>query len=130
MNKSGVFNTISVDYHTIYRGNNFTLQREYIYAGEYETCTGRRIADRVGWRYADITIQWDALPQTQFAYILGMTGERTRFRFDDELGNQVDEYVIPQMITSQATRFTNPYDNSVVWRDVQLQLRFVDSHFA
>lgn len=129
MNKSGVFNTIRVAGHLIYRGNGFTLQREYIYAGEYETCTGKRIADRVGWRYADITIQWDALPQEQFEFILGLTGARSTFRFDNELGEEVLEYVIPQMITSQATRFTNPYDGSIVWKDIQLQLRFVNSHY-
>lgn len=129
MNKSGVFNTIKVAGNLIYRGNDFTLQREYIYAGEYETCTGRRIADRVGWRYADITIQWDALPQEQFEFILGLTGARVLFRFDNELAEEVVEYVIPQMITSQATRFTNPYDGSIVWKDIQLQLRFVNSHY-
>ena len=52
----GIFNTITINGHEIYRGNEFTLQREYIYAGEYETCTGKRCADLVGWRYSDLTV--------------------------------------------------------------------------
>ena len=122
------FNTIKIDGNTIYRGNDFTLQREYIYAGEYESCTGKRIADLVGWRYSDTTITWDALPQAQFNAILGLSGMQASFVFSDESGTDVTENVRPQVITSQATRFTNPYDGSVVWKNIELQIRFVDTH--
>lgn len=125
---SGIFNTISIDSDVIYRGNDFTLQREYIYAGEYETCTGRRIADLVGWRYADITIQWDALPEAMLSDIMALTGDAVDLTFTDELGISVTESVIPKIISSQATRLTNPYDGSAVWRNVQLQLTFVNAH--
>lgn len=128
MNMLDGFNTIRIDGNYIYRGNDLTLQREYIYAGEYETCTGKRIADVVGWRYGDITIQWDALPKTQLDYILGLTGKSVTMRFSNEQGTDVNESVIPQLITSTATRFTNPYDNTVVWKNIGLQLRFVNSH--
>ena len=123
-----IFNTIKLGNNELYRGNDFTLQREYIYAGEYETCTGRRIADIVGWRYSDLTISWDNLPADQFAFVLGLTGQRVYLRFDNEQGTYVSEYVIPQVISSQATRYTNPYDGSVVWKNVQLQIKFVNSH--
>lgn len=123
-----IFNTIKLGNNELYRGNDFTLQREYIYAGEYETCTGRRIADIVGWRYSDLTISWDNLPADQFAFVLGLTGQRVYLRFDNEQGTYVSEYVIPQVISSQATRYTNPYDGSVVWKNVQLQIQFVNSH--
>lgn len=123
-----IFNTIKLGNNELYRGNDFTLQREYIYAGEYETCTGRRIADIVGWRYSDMTISWDNLPADQFAFVLGLTGQRVYLRFDNEQGTYVSEYVIPQVISSQATRYTNPYDGSVVWKNVQLQIKFVNSH--
>lgn len=123
-----IFNTIKLGNDELYRGNDFTLQREYIYAGEYETCTGKRIADVVGWRYSDMTISWDNLPADQFAFVLGLTGQRVYLRFDNEQGTYVSEYVIPQVISSQATRYTNPYDGSVVWKNVQLQIKFVNSH--
>ena len=125
-----IFNTIRIggSGQDIYRGNDFTLQREYIYAGEYETCTGRRIADVVGWRYSDMTISWDNLPAEQFAYILTLTGLRASFKFSDEQGNTVTEQVIPQVISSQATRYTNPYDGTIAWKNIQLQIQFVNSH--
>ena len=44
----GIFNTIIIDGKEIFRPNAFTLQREQIYSGEIETCTGKRLADRVG----------------------------------------------------------------------------------
>ena len=124
----GLFNTISIDNNVIYRGNDFTLQREYIYAGEYETCTGKRMADLVGWRYADVTITWDTLSQTMLGYIMGLTGYAVNFTFTNELGSSVTEKVIPQIISSQATRLTNPYDGTAVWKNVSLQLKFVNAH--
>ena len=124
----GLFNTISIDNKVIYRGNDFTLQREYIYAGEYETCTGKRMADLVGWRYADVTITWDTLSQTMLGYIMGLTGSAVNFTFTNELGSSVTEKVIPQIISSQATRLTNPYDGTAVWKNVSLQLKFVNAH--
>lgn len=124
----GIFNTISIDSEIIYQGNDFTLQREYIYAGEYETCTGKRVADLVGWRYADLTIQWDTLPEEMLGYVMGLTGEAVDFTFTDELGESITESVIPTVISSQATRLTNPYDRSAIWRNVSLQLRFINAH--
>ena len=124
----GIFNTISIDSEIIYQGNDFTLQREYIYAGEYETCTGKRVADLVGWRYADLTIQWDTLPEEMLGYVMALTGEAVDFTFTDELGQSITESVIPTVISSQATRLTNPYDSSAIWRNVSLQLRFINAH--
>lgn len=124
----GIFNTISINSEIIYQGNDFTLQREYIYAAEYETCTGKRCADLVGWRYADLTIQWDTLPEEMLRYVMGLTGEAVDFTFTDELGNSITESVIPTVISSQATRLTNPYDRSAIWKNVSLQLRFINAH--
>ena len=61
----GIFNSISIDGTEIFRGNNFSLDREWIYAAEIETCTGKRCADVVGWRYSDLQLSWDNLPQDQ-----------------------------------------------------------------
>ncbi|MEE1005853.1 MAG: hypothetical protein U0L66_01515 [Acutalibacteraceae bacterium] len=124
----GIFNTISINSEIIYQGNDFTLQREYIYAAEYETCTGKRCADLVGWRYADLTVQWDTLPEEMLGSVMGLTGEAVDFTFTDELGNSITESVIPTVISSQATRLTNPYDRSAIWRNVSLQLRFINAH--
>ena len=63
---------------------NFTPAREDVYAGEYTTCTGKMIADRIGWKFSEIDLQWDALKQA--------------------------------------------VDGVTWWRDVSVQLKFIDTH--
>lgn len=123
----GVFNTITIDGTEVYRGNDFTLQRENIYAGEIETCTGKRCADLVGWRYADLTVSWDTLPQEQLLSILGLSGEAVAMTFESETGDVVTEQVIPTAITSTATRYTLP-DGSALWQGISLGIRFIEAH--
>lgn len=123
----GVFNTITINGTEIYRGNDFTLQRENIYAGEIETCTGKRCADLVGWRYADLTVSWDTLPQDQLLSILGLSGEAVAMTFESETGDVVTEQVIPTAIMSTATRYTLP-DGSALWRGISLGIRFIEAH--
>lgn len=123
----GVFNTITINSATIYRGNDFTLQREWIYAGEYETCTGKRCADLVGWRYSDLTVSWDNLPQSQLNSLLNLTGSEVNMTFSNEKGTSVTEKVIPRVISSQASRFTDVY-GAVSWTNISLQLQFTEAH--
>lgn len=123
----GIFNTITIDSKTIYRGNEFTLSRDYLYAGEIETCTGKRCADLVGWRYADLSISWDAIPQEQMLDILGLTGEEVEMTFAGPDGESVTETVIPKAITSTATRYTRT-DGTALWKNVSLQLQFIRAH--
>ena len=122
-----IFNTVSIDNNVIFRGNNFTLQREYIYAGQYETCTGKRCADVVGWRYSDLTISWDNLPQSQLEDLLDLNGSEVNMTFEAEDGTSVTEKVIPLVISSQASRFTDPY-GVVAWTNISLQLQFTEAH--
>ena len=124
---SGVFNTISIDSNEIYRGNDFTLQREYIYAGEYVTCTGKRCADVVGWRYSDLTVTWGNLPHDQMENILALSGLEVDMTFENERGASVTEKVIPRIISSQASRLTDPYGRKA-WTNISLQLQFTEAH--
>ena len=87
----GIFNTISIEEVEIFRGNNFSLEREWIYAAEIETCTGKRCADVVGWRYKDLTIQWDNLPQDQLQTILDLDGSEVNMTFTNEQNQSVTE---------------------------------------
>lgn len=123
----GIFNSITIDSNEIYRGNNFTLSREYIRAGEIETCTGKYCADLVGWRYADATIQWDTLPEAQLLDVLSLSGEQVNMTFSNEAGATVTEAVVPNVISSTASRFT---DNGgrAIWTGIQLQLKFISAH--
>lgn len=123
----GIFNTISIEEVEIFRGNNFSLEREWIYAAEIETCTGKRCADVVGWRYKDLTIQWDNLPQDQLQTILDLDGSEVNMTFTNEQNQSVTEAVIPLVTTAQITRLTDPQGN-VAWSGIGLQVRFINAH--
>ena len=118
----GVFNTITVNGKTLYRGNDMSLQREWIYAGEYETCNGGIRGDVVGWRFKDISLEWDTLPQ-----IIALSGQAVNMTFVSESGEEMTERVIPKASAAEATRFTGP-DGFAVWKDVKMELQFVDAH--
>ena len=122
-----IFNTISIDNNVIFRGNDFTLQREYIYAGEYTTCTGKKCADVVGWKYSDLTINWGNLPQDQLNYILALNGTEVNMTFEDESGASVTEKVVPLVISSQASLLTDPFGNKA-WTNISLELQFTEAH--
>lgn len=124
-----IFNTITIDGNVIYRGNDFTLAREFIYAGEIETCTGKRCADLVGWRYADMTIGWDTLPESQLSNVLSLSGSQVTMTFEGEDGTSAQETVIPTVITSTATRSKDARGNSI-WKGIGLGIRFINAHSA
>ena len=123
----GVFNTITIDGKEIYRGNGFTLEREYIYAGEVVTCTGKYCADVVGWKYSDLTIEWDNLPQDQLQAILSLSGQAVDMTFSNEQNQTVTESVIPTATTARATRLTDPYGD-VAWSGIGLKIKFINAH--
>lgn len=123
----GVFNTITLNGEEIFRGNEFTLSREYLYAGEYETCTGKRVGDIVGWRYADLSLTWDNLPQSQLQKVIGLNGSAVAMTFSNEFNENVTEMVIPTVTTAQVTRLTDPQGN-VAWSGIGLTLKFINAH--
>ncbi len=121
-----IFNTIQIGNNTLYRPNGFSPKREYIYAGEITTCTGKTIADLVGWKYADMQLQWDAIPQAQLDVLLAMNGHETTLTFTDATGQQVTENIIPLTHSMTATRSIK---NGVpVWSDIQTEVRFTNAH--
>ena len=121
----GIFNTIIIDEKEIFRPNNFTLQREQIYSGEIETCTGKRLADRVGWRYADLSLGFDTLPQDQLNKLLSLTGA-VEMEFVGEENNTITEQVILKTSSATATRLTK--DGSAVWSGISAEVQFINAH--
>jgi len=123
----GVFNTITLNGEEIFRGNEFNLSREWIYAGEYTTCTGKMVGDIVGWRYADLSLTWDNLPQSQLQKVIGLNGSAVAMTFSNEFNETVTEMVIPTVTTAQITRLTDPQGN-VAWSGIGLTLKFINAH--
>lgn len=118
-------NYIKINGNNILRPNAFTLQREDVAAAEYTTCTGKIVADRIGWKYSDMTMQWDTLPNAQMLILIAMSGESTII-FDDADGSHTEQ-IERSKNSNTATRFINN-DGTVVWKSVSLDVRFINVH--
>lgn len=118
-------NYIAIDDNLIYRPSGFAPQIQDIYAGEYTTCTGKIVGDRIGWKYADATLTWDALPQSMVDYLIGMSGECT-LEFVAPDGTITSETVIRDSVVQLQNR--NTIRGEVWWRNVSLDLRFINAH--
>ena len=117
--------TIGGTAYTIWRPNDFQPVREDVYAAEYTTCTGKIIADRIGWKYSEMTLQWDSLPQEQLEVLLSMSGE-CQLTFTDADGSHT-ESVIRGGHSITATRHTGP-DGYPLWMDVECNIIFITTH--
>ena len=120
------FNMIKINGVDIIRPNDFTPERTDIYAGEITTLTGSKRADLIGWQYADMTMQWDALPEEQLQVLLGMTGVCT-IEFEDADGLQHKENIRRISAVTSATRFNGP-DDTPLWKNVNVAIGFMDAH--
>ena len=117
----GVFESITINGVRFYRPNNFSLRREDVLAGEYTTCTGKLIADRIGWKYSDMTLSWDTLPQAMLDALTGLSGP-VQMVFTDSDGAHT-----ATTTRGAPTRFT-AYNGAVMWSDVAVEVRFINVH--
>ena len=116
---------IIINGEQIPRPPKFSPTREDIYKGEYTTCTGKTIADRIGWRYSDMTLEWDALPQQAVDVLVNMSGVNT-IVFDDLDGELVEEQVVRASAVALRHRYT--HGGVTIWKKVKVNIRFIGSH--
>ena len=116
---------IAIDGTVIDRPPDFKPKRQDIYAGEITTCTGKLIADKIGWKYADMTLTWPALPQSAVTTLIGMSGSCT-FAFYDMDGTRHSESVI--RTSAVALRHRDTIGGVVYWKDVSVTIRFLNPH--
>lgn len=116
---------ITINGHQIRRPEKFAPKREDVYAGEYTTCTGATIADRIGWKFSDLTLEWGALPQDDVEALVSMSGECTLV-FDDVDSDTWTETVIRSSVVSMRHRYT--ISGVTYWRDVSCEVKFINVH--
>lgn len=109
----------------ITRPPEFRPQTEDVYKGDYVTCTGKLIADRIGWKYSDMTLTWDALPQSMVSILNNMSGICT-MRFDDLSGELVTEQII--RTSAVALRHRQTVNGVTYWKGVTMSIRFINTH--
>ena len=107
------------------RPPEFSPKREDVYAGEYTTCLGETIADRLGWKYSDLTLQWDALPQDMVKVLIDMQGDCT-IEFDDADGETHTENIIRS--STVQLRHRNTIGGVTWWKNVNTEVRFLNVH--
>lgn len=122
----GIYNTIQLNGVELFRPTDFSPKREGVYAAEITTCSGKVIADRVGWRYADMELKWDTLPQAQLDVLLALA-EQATLVFTDADGISHTEQIIPTTRVWVATRFTGK-DGNPCWKDVSMGVKFINVH--
>ena len=121
-----MFKTIKIDNTSIYRPNDFSPNKTQVYKGEITTVTGKTIADLIGWKWDDLEMQWDALPQSQLKFIMSLSGEHT-IEFEWADGKTYSEAFRPSSNVSTNTRVTYP-DGTEIWKDVKFSISFIDTH--
>ena len=104
---------------------SFALTRNDIYAGEYTTMTGSLIADRVGWKYADLNLKWNILPDSMVQALVSMGASNT-FKVEYPDGTIVEEPVRRASVV--ALRNRNTINGEVYWRDVSVSITFLEAH--
>lgn len=118
-------NYIAIDGEEIFRPPAFAPQIEDIYAGEYTTCTGKIVGDRIGWKYSDMTLSWDGLPQSMVDILVGMSGEVT-LEFEGPDGTITSEPIIRTSVVQLKNR--NTIRGEAFWLDVSCEIRFIGAH--
>ena len=118
---------ITINGTQINKPPKFAPARVDVYKGEYTTCTGKTIADRVGWKYEDMTLEWDALPQNMVDALIAMdAGGVSTITFDSPSGATVTENII--RASAVAVRYRQTVGGVTYWKDVKLSIRFIDAH--
>lgn len=116
---------IYINDEQIVRPPTFSPRKEDIYRGDYVTCTGKQIADRVGWRFAEMELVWPALPQQMVDVLVNMNGINT-IVFDDLDGELRQENIVRSSMVALRHRHTQ--GGVTIWRDVKVSIKFIDSH--
>lgn len=112
-------------YIELKRPNDFTIEKENVYAGEYTTGNGSLRADLVGWKYSDTVLTFDELTTDEVTILSDMRGEAVLY-FTDSEGDHAED-VLVQGFGNTATRLTLPSGQSI-WKNVKLTLRFINAY--
>ena len=116
---------IYIDGTAIPKPPEFQLEREDIYSAEYTSMSGKTIADRIGWKYAEQELKWDGLSQTDVAVLIGITGEFT-LGFHDESNTYVEETCIKTSSVMLPYRYQQR--GEYWWKEPSVKVRFLNAH--
>lgn len=107
--------------------NDFTMEKVPNRVAEIKTLSGRTIADINGWKYANTTLKWDTLLDSDLQNLLTAISDDTfTFTFKD-IDNQT--YTIEAELESRVNTKTRYKRNGdIVWKDVNVTISFPDCY--
>lgn len=111
--------------YNINRPESFSPKVEDVYEAEITTCTGKTIADKIGWKFSDLSLAWGGLPQEQVSILANMP-DKAQITFKAPDGITYTEDIIRSSIVGLEHRWT---ENGVVWwKSVTLEVKFINVH--
>ena len=111
--------------YNINRPESFSPKVEDVYEAEITTCTGKTIADKIGWKFADLALEWGGLPQDQLSVLANMPQQATlTFKAPD--GKIYTEDIIRSTVVGAEHRWTNK--GVTWWMSVTLEVKFLNVH--
>lgn len=124
---SDAFDYILINDSQVSRPPKFAPQKVDVYKGDYTTCTGKLIADRIGWKYEEMTLEWPALPQSMVDVLVAMdAGGVSTIVFDTLGGFIVQEDIV--RVSAVGLRHCYTLRGTTYWKDVKVKIRFINTH--
>lgn len=102
----------------------FAPQREDVIVSKITTMTGKILGDRIGWKFSDLTLSWDMLPQSLVEELTSIQGTAI-ISFDDVDGEYTEE-ANRQSVVQMRHRYT--IGGVYYWKNVSVDFEFVNAH--
>lgn len=115
-------NNVSIPYP-----NDFTLTKSKIIASEIQTMTGAIHADIVGWKYADTTLGWDALLDSDLSNLLNQLADPFVLTCETVEGDEVELNAYCASSVSTKSRYRDT-QGRILWTDIKLEVVFTDAY--
>lgn len=109
--------------------NGFTMTKVANIVNELVTMTGDTIADINGWKYADTTLEWDFLYESDLQNVLSGTDPLNgtfTLTFDDVENGQITVNAFRRSRVSVKTRYKE--NGRIVFTGIELTIAFPDAY--
>lgn len=106
--------------------NDFQMKKTPNKVGTITTMSGKTISDVNGWKYANTTMQWDTLLETDLQNLLtAISDNEFQITFADIDGNHTVNAVLESRVNTK-TRFRD--NGNIVWKDINIEVSFPDCY--
>lgn len=106
--------------------NDFRMEKVPNKVATLTLMNGKTISDVNGWKYADATLQWDTLLETDLQNLLNAISENEFvMSFNDIDGAHSINAVLESRVNTK-TRYK--HNGDIVWKDINVKLSFPDCY--